>query len=78
MNNLTFTYSNDVMSPSDKFMPTDKDNVFTSFKWDKVDHMMYYENYRLFYDREWNNGLRFTTFLEDQKIHRRRVCFISL
>lgn len=48
-------------------MPTDKDNVFTSFKWDKVDHMMYYENYRLFYDREWNNGLRFTTFLEDQK-----------
>lgn len=67
VNNLTFTYSNDVMSPSDKFMPTDKDNVFTSFKWDKVDHMMYYENYRLFYDREWNNGLRFTTFFRRTK-----------
>ena len=67
VNNLTFTYSNDVMSPSDKFMPTDKDNVFTSFKWDKVDHMMYYENYRLFYDREWNNGLRFTTFFRRSK-----------
>lgn len=67
VNNLTFTYSNDVMSPSDKFMPTDKDNVFTSFKWDKVDHMMYYENYRLFYDREWNNGLRFITFFRRSK-----------
>lgn len=67
VNNLTFTYSNDVMSPSDKFMPTDKDNVFTSFKWDKVDLMMYYENYRLFYDREWNNGLRFTTFFKRSK-----------
>ena len=67
VNNLTFTYSNDVMSPSDKFMPTDKDNVFTSFKWDKVDHMMYYENYQLFYDREWNNGLRFTTFFRRSK-----------
>lgn len=67
VNNLTFTYSNDVMSPSDKFMPTDKDNVFTSFKWDKVDHMVYYENYRLFYDREWNNGLRFTTFFRRSK-----------
>lgn len=62
VNNLTFSYSNDVMSPSDKFVPTDKDNVFVSLKWDKVDHMMYYENYRLFYDCEWNNGLRFSTY----------------
>ncbi len=59
VNNLTFNYSRDVMSPSDKFMPTDKDNVFTSFKWTKVDHMMYYETYRLLWDREWANGLRF-------------------
>ena len=59
VNNLTFTYSRDVMSPSDKFMPTDKDNVFTSFKWTTVDHMMYYETYRLLWEREWANGLRF-------------------
>ena len=58
VSNLTFTYARDVMSPSDKFMPTDKDNVFTSFKWTKVDHMMYYESFRLLYDQEWNNGLR--------------------
>lgn len=59
VNNLTFNYSRDVMSPSDKFMPTDKDNVFTSFKWTDVHHMMYYETYRLLWDREWENGLRF-------------------
>ena len=47
------------MSASDKFLPTDKDNVFTSFKWKKVDHMMYYETFRLLWDREWENGLRF-------------------
>ena len=59
VNNLTFSYSRDVMSPSDKFLPTDKDNVFTSFKWTTVSHMMYYETYRLLWDREWENGLRF-------------------
>ena len=59
VNNLTFNYTRDVMSPSDKFMPTDKDNVFTSFKWTKVNHMMYFETYRLLWDREWENGLRF-------------------
>lgn len=58
VNNLTFNYSRDVMSPSDKFMPTDKDNVFTSFKWTEVDHMMYYETFRLSWDKEWENGLR--------------------
>lgn len=60
VNNLTFSYTRDVMSPSDKFLPTDKDNVFVSFKWTDVEHMMYYETFRLQYDREWENGLRFT------------------
>lgn len=59
VNNLTFTYNRDVMSASDKYLPTDKDNVFVSFKWTEVDHMMYYEYYRLLWDREWENGLRF-------------------
>lgn len=67
MNNLTFNYSRDVMSPSDKFMPTDKDNVFTSFKWTTVDHMMYYETYKLLWDREWENGLRFDVQLRTSK-----------
>lgn len=67
VNNLTFTYNRDVMSSSDKFMPTDKDNVFTSFKWTTVDHMLYYENYRLLWDKEWANGLRFSAQVRTQK-----------
>lgn len=59
VHNLTFSYARDVMSPSDKFLPTDKDNVFISFKWTTVDHMQYYERYTLNYDKEWENGLRF-------------------
>ena len=60
VNNLTFTYQYDDASPSDKFMPTDKDNVFTAFKWTKVNHMNYMRKYSLLYEREWGNGLRFT------------------
>ena len=67
VNNLTFNYSRDVMSPSDKFLPTDKDNVFTSFKWTTVDHMMYYETYKLLWDREWGNGLRFNVQVRTSK-----------
>lgn len=59
VHNLTFSYARDVMSPSDKFLPTDKDNVFISFKWTTVNHMQYYERYSLNYDKEWENGLRF-------------------
>lgn len=59
VHNLSFSYARDVMSPSDKFLPTDKDNVFISFKWTTVDHMQYYERYALNYDKEWENGLRF-------------------
>lgn len=58
--NLTFSYQNDVTSPSDVYMPTDKDNVFIALKWSKVDHMVYNENFRLLYDNEWENGLRMT------------------
>ena len=67
VNNLTFTYNRDVMSPSDKFLPTDKDNVFVSFKWTTVDHMQYYEYYRLLWEREWGNGLRFSAQFRSQK-----------
>lgn len=63
VNNLTFTYMNDVMSPSDKFVPTDKDNVFVAWKWATVKHMNYFERFNLLYDREWENGLRFNAQL---------------
>ena len=67
VNNITFTYNRDVMAPTDKFLATDKDNVFVSFKWTDVDHMMYYENYKLAWDREWGNGLRLHLQARTQK-----------
>ena len=56
LNNLSITAQTDVMSPSDKFVPTDKDNVFTSFKVTTVDQMMYYTKVGMKYQREWANG----------------------
>lgn len=44
---LTFTSTYDVCSPSDKFMHTDKDNVFTALKWTKVEKMMFYNRQQL-------------------------------
>ena len=57
---LTFSSTYDVMSPSDKFMRTDKDNMFTSFKWSKVDKMMFYNRQTLTFEREEDWGFRTT------------------
>ncbi len=56
--NISFLTTYDVMSPTDKFLSTDKDNVFTSFKWAKVDKMMFYNRQRLTFEREEVYGLR--------------------
>lgn len=55
---LTFTSTYDVCSPSDKFMPTDKDNVFTSFKWTDVDKMMFYNRQELAFEYEQDWGFK--------------------
>ena len=49
VHNLTFTYTNDIISPSDKYLPTDKDNVFVAWKWAPVKHMNYFERFNLLY-----------------------------
>lgn len=55
---LTFHSSYDVMSPSDKFMVNDKDNVFAAFKWSDVDKMMFYHRHKLEFEYEEEWGLR--------------------
>ncbi len=55
---ITASSSYDVCSPSDKFLTTDKDNVFTSFKWTEVDKMMFYNRQRLEFEYEWYGGLK--------------------
>ena len=52
---LTFQSTYDVMSPSDKFLPTDKDNMFVALKWSTVDKMMFYNRQQLTfeYEQDW-------------------------
>ena len=57
---ITLSSTYDIMAPSDKFMKTDKDNVFTSFKWSKVDKMMFYNRQEIKYEREEDWGFKTT------------------
>ncbi len=66
-NKISVGYYNDVVSPSDKFMTTDKDNVFTSFKWTPVEHMLYTEYWRAGYTREYENGFSYSLSAKVQK-----------
>lgn len=49
---LAFKYTYDVMSPMDKYLETDKDNVFVGWKWTKVDQMSYMRDATLTYELE--------------------------
>ena len=48
----------DVCSPSDKFLPTDKDNFLLAWKWTGIDKMILYNRQRIGFDYEWYGGLR--------------------
>jgi hypothetical protein len=60
---LSLTYSYDVTSPSDKYLMTDKDNVFLAFKSSKVDQLSYQRDLTLKYERETYAGLKTTVKL---------------
>lgn len=62
-NSITFSTRYDVMAPSDALLPTDKDNVFTSFKTQTVDQMAYFRHYNLRYVYEFDNNFSITTQL---------------
>ena len=62
-NSITFSTRHDVMAPSDALLPTDKDNVFTSFKTQTVDQMAYFRHYNLRYVYEFDNNFSITTQL---------------
>lgn len=53
---VSATYSYDVMSPMDKFLFTDKDNVFVSFKTTTVDQMSYMRDVAINYELETPTG----------------------
>ena len=60
---LSFTYQYDNMLPSDKFIHTDKDNVFTALKWTQVDQYNYERKATLKYEREREWGFKTTAQL---------------
>jgi len=64
---LTLSSTYDVMAPSDKFLRTDKDNVFTSFKWADIDKMMFYNRQSLTFEREEDWGFRTTLSLKTEE-----------
>ena len=61
---ITFSSSYDVMAPSDKYMPTDKDNVVTAFKWTTVDKMMFYNRQKLAFEYEQEWGLKTLAYIK--------------
>ena len=64
---VSFKSTYDIMSPSDKFLRTDKDNVFTALKWAKVDAMMFYNRQQLTLEREEEWGLKTTLSLRTEE-----------
>lgn len=61
--NLSASYRYDVMSPMDKFLTTDKDNVFVSFKTTTVDQMSYVRDAEVKHELETMSGFSVTTAL---------------
>ncbi len=59
---VAVSYQSDVMSPLDKFLTMDKDNMFGSIKTTTVDQMMYFRKLTLRYEYESFSG--FSTKLE--------------
>ncbi|MBO7069621.1 MAG: carboxypeptidase-like regulatory domain-containing protein [Bacteroidaceae bacterium] len=78
---LTFSYTRDIQSPSDKFLQYDKDNTFMSIAWQKTHLQSYFERFRfaaLFeyenglalnghFNREWNRGAGDLYFLTNKQ-----------
>ena len=54
---VSFSYTRDIQSPSDKFLQYDKDNTFMSLAWQKTHLQSYFERFRLETIFEYENGL---------------------
>lgn len=55
---IAVSYQYDNMLPSDKFINTDKDNMFTSLKWAKQTLYNYERKFTINYEHERENGLK--------------------
>jgi len=55
-NNLSVYWLDDIFSPYDKYVPTDKDNMFTVLKTTTVDQYNHTREFHLDYTREYESG----------------------
>ena len=62
--NITFETANDVMSPADKFLIHNKDNVFMTFRAQKVEQMYFYNRQKLSFMYETDWGFSFNTSIK--------------
>lgn len=65
---VTIESMHDVALPSDKYLQTDKDNVFASAKIADVDKMFQYSRYLIRFDYEKRSGLHFFSELKSEKV----------
>lgn len=65
-NSLSVSYGYDLMSPMDKFLKTDKDNMFVGLKATKVDQMSYVREASLKYERETSSGFSFIMTMKNR------------
>jgi len=57
----------DVTTPSDRFLPTDKDNFLVAFKWTKIDKMMIFNKQKIGFEYEFYGGLKTTLSLKAEE-----------
>ena len=62
--NITFETGYDVMSPADKFLIHNKDNIFMSLRTQKVEQMYFYNRQKLSFDYETDWGFSLSTSLK--------------
>lgn len=60
MHSISVSYWNDIISPFDKFIQTDKDNVFTALKAGKVDQFNHTNEVKASYVHEYLTGIKLT------------------
>ena len=68
---VTIQSASDVCSPSDRFLDTDKDNLFVAMKWAKANKMMFYNRQQVTFDYETDWGLKATI---NGKVERNEAC----
>ena len=64
---LTLESTYDIEYPSDKYIKTDKDNVFTAFKWTDSKNMQFYNRQKFSFDWEEVWGLRIQGALKTEE-----------